>query len=261
MDIGISSSCFYPTLTEEAFKTVGELGAKSAEIFFNSSEELHGSILKRITDIKDYYGIDVRTIHPFTSFAEPFMLFGGYERRVSEAVEFYKRYFEAACALGSEAVVIHGGFRSQAADEAAYFESFSRLCETAREYGIFAAHETVVEKAGSDIEFLKRLKAFLGQDFKLIIDTKQCRRSKTDEYEYIKLFGDDIIQIHISDYNESKDCIPPGEGEYEFKKLFSSLKSVGYNKSAVIELYSWGFSDIAQIEKSRIYLENIDRNC
>lgn len=261
MDIGISSSCFYPTLTEEAFKTVGELGAKSAEIFFNSSQELQGGILKSIIKIKDYYGIDVRTIHPFTSFAEPFMLFGGYERRVSETVEFYKRYLEAACALGSEAIVIHGGFSSQAADENAYLDSFARLCEVARSYGIFSAHETVVEKAGSDIEFLKRMKAFLGRDFKLIIDTKQCRRSKTDEYELIKLFGSDIIQMHISDYNDSKDCIPPGEGECDFKKLFSALKNAGYDKSAVIELYSWGFSNNAQIEKSRIYLENIDRNC
>ena len=261
MDIGISSSCFYPTLTEDSFETVGKLGAKSAEIFFNSSEELHGAVLNKLIKIKDYYGIDVRTIHPFTSFAEPFMLFGGYERRVSEAVEFYKRYFETACNLGSEAVVIHGGFSSQTEDENAYFESFARLCEAAREYGIFAAHETVVEKAGCDIEFLKKMKAFLGRDFKLIIDTKQCRRSKTDEYEFIRLFGSDIIQVHISDYNKNKDCIPPGEGECDFKKLFSALKNVGYDKSAVIELYSWGFSDIAQIEKSRIYLENIDRNC
>ena len=39
MEIGMSSSCFYPENIEDGFKKVGELGAKTAELFFNSPSE------------------------------------------------------------------------------------------------------------------------------------------------------------------------------------------------------------------------------
>mgnify|MGYP002522205219 CR=1 FL=1 len=58
-----------------------------------------------------------------------------------------------------------------------------------------------------------------------------------------------------------ENCLPPGEGEYDFLKLFSYLKKSGYDKSAIIELYADGYKDIKQIADSKIYLENIDRMC
>ena len=54
MQIGISSSCLYPMQVEDAFRTVGELGAKTAEIFFNSYCELKKPLLSEIKSIKDY---------------------------------------------------------------------------------------------------------------------------------------------------------------------------------------------------------------
>ncbi len=257
MDIGISSSCFYPGNTEEAFEQVCRLGAETAEIFFNCSEEMQPPIINEIKEIQKYYSVPIRTIHPYTSFAEPFMLFGGYERRTNEGIEFYKRYFETAAYLGAEAIVIHGGKPIFQKDELDYFEVFARLCEEGKKYGVLPAHENVYMRAGSDARFLKRLKRYLGEDFRLVLDIKQSRRCKTDEYELIRLFGKDIIQLHISDYDKSRDCIPPGEGKYDFKKLFESLKNSGYNKSALIELYSWSFETPEQIVKSLKYLEKI----
>lgn len=256
MDIGISSSCFYPCLTEDAFRKVGELGAVSAEIFFNASCEMKGPVLKEILKIQNYYNIDVRSVHPFTSYTEPFALLGGYERRAVEAADFYKRYFEAACALGADAVVIHGG-NAAPKNEESYFESFLRLCQIADEYGVIPAHENVNEKAGCDIAFLKRLKNIVGDKFKLVLDIKQCRRMGVSEYDFIKNFADDLIQIHISDYDDYRDCIPPGKGKYDFLTLFKTLKANGYNKSAVIELYDCAMEDSKQIADAKIYLENL----
>ncbi len=257
MDIGISSSCFYPQLTEESFETACIMGAKTAEIFFNCSEELQQPLIKEINLIKEDYGVSVRTIHPYTSFAEPFMLFGGYQRRAKEGIDFYKRYFEAAAYLGAEAVVIHGGKPVAPKDELDYFESFAELCNAGKEFGVLPAHENVYMRAGSDVGFLRRLKRFIGEDFRLVLDIKQARRSEADEYEFIRFFGKDIIQLHISDYDSNKDCIPPGEGKYDFKKLFDSLKNNGYNKSALIELYAWSYEKPEQIAKSLEYLEKI----
>lgn len=261
MQIGVSSSCFYPLQTEAAFKAAGELGVKTAEIFFNSQCELHYPVINKIINIQNYYGIKVRSIHPYTSFAEPYMLFGKYERRTKEAIDFYKNYFEAAKMLGAECVVLHGGYIAPMQDEPLYAEVLSRLCDAAKPYDVSPAHEIVVGRTGSDLKFMSKLKKDCGKDFKAVLDIKQCRRSAVDEYEFIDLFADNLLQIHISDCNKESDCIPPGEGEYDFLKLFSYLKKSGYDESAVIELYADSYKDIKQIKNSKVYLENIDRMC
>lgn len=257
MDIGVSSSCFYPGNTEEAFEKVCCLGAKTAEIFFNCSEEMEKPIINEIKDIRDYYAVPIRSIHPYTSFAEPFMLFGGYKRRTDEGLDFYKRYFETAAYLGSECVVIHGGKPVAPKDELDYFETFALLCQEGKKWGVLPAHENVYMRAGSNTGFLKRLKRFLEEDFRLVLDIKQSRRCSTDEYELIRLFGKDIVQLHISDYDASRDCIPPGEGKYDFKKLFNDIKNCGYDQSAIIELYKWSFETPDQIVNSLNYLEKL----
>lgn len=261
MEIGVSSSCFYPQKTEDAFKTAGELGIKTAEIFFNAECELRSPILNEIIKIQNYYGISVRSIHPYTSFAEPYMLFGRYRRRTNEAIDFYKKYFEASNSLGAECVVLHGGYRVSPQEEPWYAETLNELCFAAKPYGVIPAHEIVVERAGSNLGFMSMLKKDCEKNFKAVLDIKQCRRSNVDEYKFIELFADDIMQVHLSDCNKSADCLPPGKGKYDFSRLFSCLKKAGYDKSAVIELYSDGYKDIKEIYDSKIYLENIDRMC
>lgn len=257
MDIGISSSCFFPDKTEKAVEKVGILGAKSTEVFFNCIEEMKNPILSEIKKIIDYYGISVRSIHPYTSFAEPFTLFGEYSRRAEEGMDFYKNYFETAQKLGAKAVVIHGGIVTKPEDEQRYFEVYNRLCETAKPYGVYPAHENVHKKAGSNIYFLERLKNSVGESFKTVLDIKQCRRCGVDEFDFINRFKESIVQVHISDCSDTLDCIPPGEGKYDFKALFCALNNAGYNESAVIELYNWGYKDENQIKIARKSLENL----
>ncbi len=258
MIIGISSSCFYPMLTEEAFQKACSLGAETAEIFFNCFSELKMPLLKRFIDIKEQYSVSVNSIHPYTSFAEPFTLFGGYRRRTVESVDFYRNYFEAAQALGARAVVLHGGKPPLTKDkENEYIEAYNMLCEAAEEFGVHAAVEIVVSRMGQSIDFLNMLKKNSDGKFRTVLDIKQCRRAGVSEYDFINKFSSDIIQVHLSDYNSELDCLPPGKGKYDFKKLFETLKNSGYDDSAVIELYNWGYSDEKQIEKARIFLENL----
>lgn len=258
MEIGISSSCFYPMLAEESFEKVCSFGIRTAEIFFNSTEELKPPLFQKFIEIKNNYGVSVNTIHPFTAFAEPFMLFGGYERKVHECIEYYKQYFEAAEKLGAKAVIIHGGNPPQTKEKEDYYiDVFGRLCDAADDFDVLPATEIVVKRMGQNLDFLSRMKNALGERFKTVLDIKQCRRSGVSEFDFIDRFASDIIQVHISDYNEELDCIAPGEGLYDFKKLFTALQNNGYDSSAIIELYNWSYNDENQIKKSRIFLENL----
>jgi sugar phosphate isomerase/epimerase len=257
MQIGISSSCLYPLLTEESLKTVGELGAKTAEIFFNSFSELKKPLITELKNIKDHYGINVRSIHPFTSAYEAVLFFGGYGRRLSDGIDFYKNYFEAANELGAEMVVLHGGRNYLTTTPEEYAQSFIPLHEAALSEGVSIAHENVHNHHCGNAEFMKAVSDLVGDSFRMVLDIKQCRRSVESEYDFIDLLGDRICQVHISDCKGDKDCLAPGVGEYDFKKLFSALQAVGYDKTAIIELYRHNYGDPSELGTARQYLNNI----
>ena len=257
MNFGVSSSCFYPSLIEESLKSVGRSGAKTAEIFFNSLSELSGDVFNELCRIKEYYNIEVRSIHPFTSAFEPIMFFSGYERRTNDSVEFYKHYFDAANRLGAELVVLHGGKLRKGYTPEIYAESYFKLHTAARKEGVFIAHENVNNCLCSDPEYMKRVADLIGDEFRAVLDGKQCRRSGQNEFQFIELLGDKIAQVHLSDGTAEMDCLAPGKGEYDFKKLFDALKAHGYDKTAVIELYRDNFGKEEEIKQALEYLKSL----
>lgn len=256
MEIGVSSSCFYPDTIENSLKAVGLSGAKTAEIFLNSVCELSGSILDELCKIREYYGIEIRSVHPFTSAFEPFMFFGGYERRVNDSIEFYKKYFYAAARLGAEIIVLHGGKNIEGYTPELYAESYLKLHNAARKEGLFIAQENVVTAPCADPRYMKAVADFVGEDFRMVLDIKQCRRTGYSEFDFIELFEDKIAQVHLSDATDTHDCLAPGCGSYDFTKLFEELKNHGYNKSAVIELYRNNFENLEDIRRSLEFLQN-----
>lgn len=257
MKVGISSSCLYPMLLEDSLKAVGELGAKTGEIFFNSYCELKKPMITELKAIKDYYGINIRSVHPFTSACESLLLFSNYKRRTADGIEFYKNYFEAANELGAEMVVLHGKHSNVAVTPEQYAESYIPLNNAALEQGIYIAHENVRDHVCSSPAFMKQLGDLVGDSFRMVLDIKQCRRTGQNEFEFIDLLGDKIFQVHISDFRPGYDCLAPGTGEYDFRKLFSALNAVGYDESVVIELYRHNFDKESELEKARVLLETI----
>ena len=102
---------------------------------------------------------------------------------------------------------------------------------------------------------MKRVADMIGDEFRAVLDIKQCRRSGQDEFQFIELLGDKIAQVHLSDGTADKDCLAPGKGEYDFQKLFDALKSHGYDKTAVIELYRDNFGNEEEIKQALEYLK------
>ena len=101
MEIGVSTSCFYPLETEVALENLGKAGIKHTEIFFNALSELKQSFVDMLLDIQSEYGITVASLHPTMSLAESFMIFSNYERRYREAEDQFRRYSEFAARLGA----------------------------------------------------------------------------------------------------------------------------------------------------------------
>ena len=257
MSYGISSSCLYPLSTEESLKTLGELGVKTCEVFLNSPSETTVEFARNLNRIKDYYGMDIVSVHPFSSFAETNMLFSEYERRFYDMLEFYKRDFEVTAALGAKISVIHGSKLPQRVSNEVYFERFEKLVDEGRKFGVTVAQENVFSHLSESPEFLSEMKDALGDKFRMVFDVKQAVKSGFEPLPFAEKFADSISHIHISDHKDGMFCLPPGKGIFDFKKLFEIMESRGYNGNYVIELYRSNYGEYTELADALAYILNL----
>lgn len=260
MDLGVSSSCLYPLETEKSLKIIGEMGIRHTELFFNSPSELKEPLLKEICKIKEYYGLDIATFHPYMSFAEGFYIFSCYKRRFLDSLEMYKPMFNAAAQTGAEYFIMHGAVLPLEIDKEEYASRFYLFNDTAKRYGICVAHENVVHYASQNPNFLKYLKDSLGDDFKVVLDVKQARRAKQNPYDFINTLGNSIVHLHLSDYNSNEDCLLPNKnGMFDFKGFLNTLCKNGYNGKALIEVYRKNYKEYIELKESLEYLNKTVR--
>lgn len=258
MKIGASSSCFYPLETEKAFLRIAEAGIRTAEIFLNSPSELNKAFISELKVIKDAYGVDVRSLHPYRSFSEGYDIFSKYERRFEDVKDVFKRYFDAAGELGAEFIILHGARGKAEISIERYAERYFELYRIAESMGCTLAHENVVGYVGSQPEFMSFMKNALGDSFKMVLDIKQARRAGADFRKFIDVMGENIVHVHLSDCDKERDCIPPSEkGLFDFSELFTLLQNVRYKGKYIVELYSDSFSNDSEIVSSTMYLQRI----
>lgn len=258
MEVGASSSCFYPLQTEKAFLEIASSKIKTAEIFLNAPSELEKSFVSQLKSIKDCYGVEVTSLHPYRSFSEGYDIFSKYERRFTDSAEHFKKYFDAANTLGAEFIILHGSRGRAEISLEEYAERYFKLSQIAKSEGCTLTHENVVDYVGATPDFMAYMKNQLRDNFKMVLDIKQARRAKADVKEFIDVMGENIVHVHLSDFSREKDCIPPSEkGLFDFKELFTRLNKIGYKGKYIVEVYSDSFSEISEIVSSTVYLQNI----
>lgn len=259
MNIGASTSCFYPLETEKALGRIIDLGFKKTEIFFNSVSELQAPFVREMKRQADAAGVRVLSVHPFSSNLENNCIFGEYQRRYDDFIDLYRQHCHAAALLGAEVVVIHGAYAKQKRDipEEHYFDRFASLIEIGRQEGVMVCQENVVRFRSQSVDFLKRMKNYLGDDFHMVFDIKQSIRSGYNPFEFLDEMKNDIVHVHLSDNTPDTDCMPPGRGNFDFKRLFNTLDGVGYNGDYVIEIYSRGYDVEKELALSRQYFDNM----
>jgi sugar phosphate isomerase/epimerase len=257
MRIGISTASLYPLHTEDALLEVAKLGVKNVEIFLNSISELSGEIFSAIEAVTKQYDLNILAVHPFSSPMETLFLFSSYDRRVTEIMDLYKRYFEMMNRLDSKLFVLHGVYSQGKCSDERYAERLSALIEAGRSYGIVVAQENVSYCRSGKIEFLEMLIRELGDSVKFVLDVKQARRSGVEALDLVRLLGSKIVHLHMSDADEGRDCLPIGKGNFDFAGLFAELGKVGYKGDAVMELYRENYGGYSELADSVAELEKM----
>lgn len=259
MILGASTACFYPMETEQALKQICRLGFKTAEVFMNAPSELEDSFTKQLKDIADSSGVKIVSVHPFSSFLESSCIFGDYKRRFDDYIGLYQKTFHAAAKLGAEYVVIHGAVAAPKIPipDDRYFERFKLLVDMGKKEGVTVCQENVNRFKSQSIEFCKKMRRALNDDFNMVFDIKQTVRAGQDTFAFLNEFKDQIRHIHISDNGNMGDCLPPGRGRFDFAALKKIMDAAGYNGSAVIEIYSGDYDVYEELKESKVYLSKL----
>lgn len=237
MKIGVSTSCLYPLYTEQALLNIAKAGVKTTEIFFNANCELESDFVKILKSIKDEYGLNIPAIHPTMSLAESFMLFSAYDRRYQEGIGQYIRYAQIANELGADFVVMHGGKPNAVLDDEGYFERFEKIAEIVRQNGAQLLQENVVKYRAGNLQVLKNMKEYLGEKAAFCLDIKQCIRGGYSPFDSLRVLGDSVKHIHISDNTPENDCMLLSDGNFDFNKFFALCREVGFGGTAILEVY------------------------
>lgn len=259
MRFGVSSACFYPMDLIESLESLAKNDVKELEIFVNTESELTLSFSNKIKKITNAYGITVTSVHPFTSGYEYMMIFSDYKKRLNDAIEFYKRYYSFANELGAKLVVLHGDKRfadTGGIPDEEYFERYYKLAQAGRATGVTLAQENVNLFRSQSPEFIAKMKEYLHNDVEFVLDIKQAVRAGFSPYDMCSAMGNRIVHLHINDNNATTDCMLPGEGTMDYKRLLTQVKKQGFNGTAVIEVYRKNFTTLDELINSHKYMNS-----
>lgn len=261
MKVGISTACLYPALLEKSLERLLTLGFRHFEFFFNTVSELDPVYVRKLARMLQDYGATAKSVHPFTSGYESFLLFSGYERRFQDTLEFYKHYFEAANILGATLLVLHGQRLDKQGDmeERDYFEHYHKLLETGRSFGITVAQENVNKFRSSSPMFLEHMRSYLHKDCAFVLDIKQSVRAGHSPFETCAAMGDQLIHVHLNDNCAGKTCLLPGSGAMDYGRLMHQLAEQHFHGDCMIEVYRHSFGSVQELLQAKRVTENLQR--
>ncbi len=260
MNIGCSTSCFYPVETERALKEVINLGFDKTEIFFNTSSELEEPFVNELKKTADDNGVRVLSVHPFSSALENMCIFGEYQRRYDDFIGIYQKHCHAAAVLGADILVIHGALQNRKIPlpDELYFERFYKLIEIGKAEGVLVCQENVNRFKSQHLDFMKRMRDAIGDDFNMVFDVKQAIRAGYDPFEFLNEMKNEVVHVHLSDsLLPDSDCLPPGRGNFDFKRLFAILDKADYKGDYVIEIYSRGLDVKNELAFSKRFFDGM----
>lgn len=256
MQIGISTASFYPLYTERGLAKLASWGVPAAEVFINCAAELEEDYLKEQRRAADDAGMRILSVHPYTSGQEPLLFFSAYKRRLAEGMELYRRYCHAANLLGAEVVVFHGDRDGSALSEGERFHRMGELIRMGRGMGVDICQENVVRCVSRQPAFFVRL-AEAVPEARFVYDIKQARMAGEDVYDFAETLGGRIAHLHLSDHDATRPCLPPGEGEMDYPRLFRILERSGFDGGGVVELYRDNFAGEDELRGAWAHLRSL----
>lgn len=250
MRIGASTSNLYPTLTEDALSALLSMDFRAVEVFLNTPSEATPAFARGLRKQASAAGAAIVSVHSHCSLAEPFGLFSRYERRFLDYLEIYRGLFAAAAEMGAKFLVLHGDRAENPTLSPEEFAArYVMLYDAGQEHGVTLLQENVVRYRAQSPDFVRQMRALLGEKAQFVLDLKQCRRAGVSAEAMIEAMGDAIRHVHASDADATHDCLMPGVGTVDFDAIFRQLRTVGFDGDVMLELYRHNFGDEQELRQ------------
>ena len=259
MDIGISTAIFYPEiLTEDAVKILSDKGFRTGEVFANSFFEFSKEYAYELREISDKHDFKVNSVHTVSSAFEPY-LFDAYERRREDFFKIYQDFVKFAEILGAKVYTFHGliskPHKNMTFKDVVYV--YDRMIYEGNIHGVSLAQENVSWCMSGNLEYLKKLKDAVKEPLKFTLDIKQAIKAGHSPYDYLDIYGEDLINLHLNDNEPGSTCLLPGRGTFDFEELFRRVNRLNYKGPGIIEVYKDNYENLEDLQVSRRYLERI----
>ena len=245
MKIGVSTANYFPEIdTEDMIDLYAKAGIDTVEVFLNTYAEMTVEFIGELKRRIDHYGMTVNSVHIMSMVLEP-CLFDLHTRRRQDFLDIYKRTLQCIRALDCSIYTFHGPPVNMALPQ--YLDHIARcydvLYELAGAAGVSLAQENVAYLASGRPEFIVDMKHRMNQRMFHTFDIKQAVKAGVDPYHYLAVIGNDMVNLHLNDNDETRHCLTPGQGTFDFERLFQTLASLDYKGNGIIELYRHNFID------------------
>lgn len=259
MEIGVSTAIFYPEeRTEDAVRLLAKEGFRVMEVFANSFFEFTEEYGEALRDIAEEENVRINSIHTVSSAFEPY-LFDAYERRRDDFFKIYKDFLDFGEIVGAKVYTFHGlikrPHKRMTFEDVVYV--YEKMVYEAGLRGISLAQENVSWCLSGDLEYLKRLKEAVKGPLKFTLDVKQAVKAGRSPYEYLDIYGSDLMNLHLNDHNDTSTCLLPGEGHFNFRTLRDKVEELGYKGPGIIEVYRENYHTLQDLAESKKVLERI----
>ncbi len=244
MQTGISTaSLFFRKTTEDALEFLSNNKVACAEVFLGSYCEYNLDFGKILKERKG--GISVHSVHVLTTQFEP-QLYSVNERAKADSFKLLDMAMQAGEEIGAKYYTFHGGARFKKTHINIDFDRVGLITQdifdVCQSHKITLAYENVHWGYYNYIGFFKELIKRV-PNLKATLDIKQARQSDIHYSKFIEEMGENIVTVHLSDYNEQGKMCLPGKGITDFKDVFNRLADVGFDGSLILEVYQSDYKE------------------
>ena len=258
MKPGISTACFYPHVnTEDTLDVIKDLGFEICEVFLETDCETTYDYACALKEKADKLGVEIYSVHGFAASFEPF-LFDRYPRRRKEMEDRFKAVCKAGSILGAKCYTFHG-LRKNAVytDIKSTAEGMDNLCRISDDYSIKLAWENVAWCRSNDPIFVKEVIEHMKETIYFTLDIKQAIRSGHTPEEYLNIYQNRILNLHINDADKKSSCLLPGKGSVDLKKVLDEVRKLNNDIPLIIEVYNENFETLDELKEAKYYVESL----
>ena len=237
MKIGLSTASDIEFLKPEVLASVKEAGIEVIEMSYNPVEKMTNIGIVNFAKIVKEAGLELWSVHiPFTriDLASPI------EEERKRDVEIVKGFIDDIAEAGVGRAVIHPGFEVKYdSPREVRIDACRRSFYEVTEYGLRKGVTVCIEDLprdciGNTIAEMKEIVS-CHPDLKIVFDTNHLLQD--DPIEFIKVFGDRIVTLHVSDYEFTDERHwMPGEGKNDWNGIINVLREAGYKGPWLYEL-------------------------